>query len=172
MLNSLAWYNLRDLRSKKVIIISESTRKTLDDARYLHEDVAHICMPGAAIQQRAALLKKLHRKTMQINPITILSAVMDHLDEEGHLATLTKENATLQQIEAAAMSIYKVLMHARAALKDDWQRVLALPGPGYKQWPEGVQKATAAAALMYRAIEFMIFAGDTVVNEDRRESML
>ncbi len=105
----------------------------LDDAPYLHEDVAHICMYGATIQQRAALLKMIQRKTMQINPIIILFGVMDHLDVEGHLATLMSENMTLQQIEAAAMSIYKGMMHARAALKDDWQRVLAVSGPGYKQ---------------------------------------
>ena len=61
---------------------------------------------------------------MQINPVIILLGVMGHLDVEGHLATLTSENVTLQQIEAAAMSIYKGMMHARAALKDDWERVL------------------------------------------------
>ncbi len=41
LLNSLAWYNLRDLRWKKIIIISDSTMNPLDDAPYLRKDVAH-----------------------------------------------------------------------------------------------------------------------------------
>ncbi len=70
------------------------------------------------------------------------------------------------------MSIYKGIMHARAALKDDWQTVMAVSGPRYKQWPEGEQNAIAAAALMYRAIEFMILARDTVVDEEWRPARI
>ncbi len=42
---------------------------------------------------------------MQIDPMIILFGVTDHLEVEGHLATLKSESVTLQQIEAAAMSV-------------------------------------------------------------------
>ncbi len=96
LLNPLAWYNFRDLRWKKVIIISDSTMNPLDDTPHLHKDVAHICMPSATVQQRAALLKMLQRRTKQINPIIILFGVMDHLD--GNV-DLQRHNACKSSLE-------------------------------------------------------------------------
>ncbi len=49
---------------------------------------------------------------------------------------------------------------------------MAVSGLRYKQGPEGEQKDMAAASLMYRAVEFMILTGNTVVDEEWRPARI
>ncbi len=163
LLNSLGWVDLKDFRGKKITIISDSTMNPLIDAPYLHKDVAHVCMPGSTIQKRAALIKMIQRKTLQVNPLIIIFGVTDHLDLGGHLQKLLQENVPTEDVEAAVLSLYKATMTARSELKDYWQRVVVVTGPGYAQLPRALQKVLAGMSLTYRATEFVMVALVAVV---------
>ena len=69
LLNSLGWIDLNDFRGQKLIVLSDPTMNPLIDSTYLHKDVAHVCMPGSTIQQGAALVKMIQRKTLLVYPL-------------------------------------------------------------------------------------------------------
>ncbi len=159
LLNSLGWIDLKNFRGKKIVILSESTMNPL---------VAHVCMPGSTIQQRAALMKMIQRKTLQVNPLIILFGVTDHLDIGGHLKKLLQPLVAAVDIGAAVLSLYRATMTARTELKDHWQRTIVVTGPGYKEMPLGIQKVLAGMSLTYRATEFVIMGGTTPVDASLR----
>ncbi len=49
--NSLAWYTFKEIKGKKVLIVSDSTLNPLASYPYLHKDVALVAMPQATLQQ-------------------------------------------------------------------------------------------------------------------------
>ncbi len=63
-------------------------------------------------------------------------------------------------------------MTARTELKDYWQRVIVVTGPGYSQLPLALQKVLAGMSLTYRATEFAIMAGNTPVDKNGRPARI
>ncbi len=47
-------------------------------------------------------------------------------------------------------------------------RVIFVSGPGYKRWPEALQKVIATVAVMYRSLETTICGGDMPIDEFMR----
>ena len=82
------------------------------------KDVAHVCMPGSTTQQRAALIKMIQHKTLQVNPLIIIFGVTNHFDLGGHLQKLLREEVPTEHIEAALLPLYKATMTVRAELRD------------------------------------------------------
>ena len=56
----------------------------------------------------------IQRKTLQVNPLTIIFGVTDHLDLGGHFQKLLREKVPTEHIEAAMLSLYKATMTVRA----------------------------------------------------------
>ncbi len=63
-------------------------------------------------------------------------------------------------------------MSARTELKDYWQRVVVVTGPGYAQLPPALQKVMAGKSLTYCATEFAINGGNTAVDENGRPARM
>ncbi len=129
-------------------------------------------MPGSTIQQKAALVKMIQRKTLQVNPLIVLPGVTAPLDLGGHLQKLLHQPVPPEDMEAALLSLYKATMTARAELKDYWQRTIAVNGPGYRQLILALQKVLAGISLTYRTTEYAIMGGDTPVDEKSRPTRM
>ena len=135
-MNSLAWYSFRELRGKKILILTDSTIKHQDHFPYFHKDAALISMPPSALQQKAALVLALSVLFEQVTPIVVMLGFVDHLDSGGNYKTLRDPNAGTDDVAKAIVSLYDVCREVRNALKNEWRRTVFFAGQGHKQWPE------------------------------------
>ncbi len=111
-------------------------------------------------------------KTLQVNLLIIIFGVTDHLDLGGHLQKRLREEVPKEHIEATVLSLYKATMTVRAKLRDYWQRVVVITGPGYAQLPLALRKLLASMSLNYRATEFAIMGDSAVVDENGRPTRM
>ncbi len=172
LINSLAWYTLRELRGKKILIVSDSTINPLIHFPYLHKDVALISMPQSTLQQRAALVLALSELLDQVTPIVVMLGFIDHLDLNGDYKSLRDPTVGTEDIAKAVTNLYEGCREAKTALKNEWRRTVFVAGPGFKQWPAALQKVTAVVALMYREIEATTCGGMMTVDKELRPARM
>ncbi len=145
----------------KVIVVTESMIDPTTHFPYFHQDVA--LMPQSTLQQRAALVVTIsHAKTPigKVTPIVVMFGSNDHLDLNGHLKKLFANNFSAQDIHDAVLCIHQGCTEVSNKLLSEITRVVFVSGPGYKSWPEALQKVIATIALMYRSLETTLCGGD------------
>ena len=163
---------MRELRDKKILIVSDSTINPLVHFPYLHKDVALISKPQSTLQQRAALVLALSELLDQVMPIVVMLGFMDHLDLNGHYKNLRDPIVGTDDIAKAVITLHEGCCEARTALKNECKRTVFLAGPGYHQWPAALQKVTAVVALMYREIGATTCGSSIAVDEELRPARM
>ncbi len=93
---------------------------------------------------------------------------VDHLDLNGNYKSLRDPNVRTDDVAKAVVNVYEGCRQVRTALKNEWRRTVFIVGPGYKQWPEAMQKATVVVALMYREVEATTCGSAIAVDKDLR----
>ncbi len=171
-INSLAWYTLKELKGKKILIVTDSTLNPPASYPYLNKDVALVTMPQSTLQQRAAFVLTMNQLVEQVTPIVVMLGFTDHLDINGLQKKLKDPNASTEVVAEAVISLYEGCTEVKTALRNEWRRTIFVSGPGYKHWPEPLKKATATVALAYREIEATLFAGDMQVNDELRPARM
>ncbi len=108
----------------------------------------------------------------QVTPIVVMLGFVDHLDLNGNYKSLPDPNVGTDDVPKAVVTLYKGYREARTALKNEWRRTVFIAGPGYKQWPEALQKATAVVALMYREVEATTCGSTIAVDKKLRPARM
>ena len=129
----MAWYTLRELRGKNILVLTDSTMSPQVYSPYLHKDVPLMSMPQSTLQQRAALVLALSELLDQVIPIVVMMGFVDHLDLKENYKSLKYPNAGAVHIAKAVISLHDGCKEVKNALTNEWRRTIFIAGPGYKQ---------------------------------------